>query len=184
MPAHWDEDALELRLVDVKQVDEDELDSRVLDYLGEHDWSSTKAVEKGVTGRAETIRESLKRLERTGRATSAASQALGRTGSGIYWNLAQEAELTLVPLPWTTPDDPSQGCVTNKGGRPVVPSPIGGRPPAGATSADYRDHQPMPGDEDYRGYLNRVFEAGHITSAERHQLRLHHIAVRRAAPGA
>ena len=49
-PAHWDEDALELRLVDVQHVNEAELDERVLGYLSEHDWSSGNAVEKHVTG--------------------------------------------------------------------------------------------------------------------------------------
>lgn len=161
-PAYWDEEALELQLVDVKQVDEDELDSRVLEYLGGHEWSSTNAVEKNVVGRAQSIRESLSRLETAGRVTNASSRDLGRSGSGTYWNLAREALSTLVPLPGTTPDESVSAPVTNTEGRPVVPSPIGGRPSAGRTSSD----APLLGDDGFLEFLLDVGNRGLITERE------------------
>src|SRR5262249_47542670 len=39
---------------------------------------------------------------------------------------------------------------------------------------------PYPGDHDYRAYLNNVYDAGLITSRERHDLRLQHDLIVRA----
>jgi len=134
--AAWDEDALEIRLLDVQRIADEERDELVLKYLREAGWASTKAVTEGVTGRAQNVRESLRRLDEAGTITSASSRELGRPGTGTYWNLAQGAAVSLVPLPGTTPDDPAPGYVTNTEGRPVVPPPKGGRPSAGRPSSD------------------------------------------------
>jgi len=128
-PAYWDEDALELRLVDVKHVNEAELDERVIGYLSEHDWSSGNAVEKHVTGGGKSIRESLLRLEEARRITKRSATELGRTGRGNYWNVQPDAPSEFVSLFETNLDEPMPGDVTNKEVRPFVPPPTGDEPP-------------------------------------------------------
>jgi hypothetical protein len=104
--AYWNQDTLELRLVDVQQAGAEDLDQAVLGHLAERGWSSGNELEKGVTGSATRIRASRKRLAEAGRITSASSRDLGRTGNGTYWNLAPETGFDLVPLPETNQDEP------------------------------------------------------------------------------
>jgi AAA domain len=76
-PAYWDEEVLELRLVEVAQVEAEELDARVLEYVSEHPGESQKRVEDQVEGGRDSIRKSLERL---------ASHLLLATGPGRAWN--------------------------------------------------------------------------------------------------
>ena len=56
-PAYWDEERLELRLVDVAKVDVDQLDERVHEYVTEHPGASQKEIEEGVEGGRDSIRK-------------------------------------------------------------------------------------------------------------------------------
>ncbi len=165
-PAHWDEDALELRLVDVKHVNEAELDERVLGYLSEHGWSSGNVVEKRVTGGGQSIRESLLRLEEARRITKCSASELGRAGRGNYWNLSTEAASGFVSLLGTNLDEPAPGDVTNEEVRLLVPPPKGGRTSSRRTSSGLRDDPALPGDDVFLAFLLDVGSRGLITETE------------------
>jgi AAA domain len=83
-PAIWNEDALEIRLLDVERVSEEELDEQVLAWVCEHPGMSTKKVAEGVGKRRENVVGSLERLGTLSRVLSKASRELGRPGTGRY----------------------------------------------------------------------------------------------------
>jgi RecA-family ATPase len=99
--AYWDEETLELRLLDIEHVAGEEYEERVLAYLAEHPWATTEEVDKDPEGREIELRNARKRLAQAGRLTSAPSAKLGRPGKAMRWNLAPEAEFNPVPLPGT-----------------------------------------------------------------------------------
>jgi len=133
-PAYWDEESLELRLVDVQQVNDEERQERVLEYLADHAGESTTKVETGVKGRADSVREALKTLEEAGRVTSRSSRDLGRGGTGTYWFLSADAPLESVPLPGTGADE-----AMSQGHSPSArPTPYRGRA-VGRTGANGAD---------------------------------------------
>jgi hypothetical protein len=88
-PAYWDEEALELRLIDVAQVDAEELDARVLEYVTEHPGESQKRVEDQVEGGRDSIRKSLERLA----SHELLAKGPGRAWNGKYWYPADHAAL-------------------------------------------------------------------------------------------
>jgi hypothetical protein len=128
-PAYWDEETLEIRLLDTASVADEEYKQRVLEYLQGRSWTSSNRIVREVKGRAERLLRALQSLEEAGRVTSASSRALGRGGSGTYWILASEAESALFPRGGKNPEDPVAGSVTSAGGLPLFPPPIGGEDP-------------------------------------------------------
>ena len=104
-PVFWDEEQLELRLVDVQRVEDEELERRVLEFVGEHPGCSSNELEKGVEGSASRKREARERLVEAGRITNSSSVLGGRGKTSHSWVLAQEAPLQFVPEPGTNPDE-------------------------------------------------------------------------------
>jgi hypothetical protein len=87
-PAIFDEDTLEIRLLDVQRLDEDALDEDVLAYVEAHPGEATSRIANGLGKRRETVENSLKRLSDPGRLEPLqfkTSRDLGRPGTGHYW---------------------------------------------------------------------------------------------------
>jgi AAA domain len=84
-PAIWNEEALEIRLLEVERLDEDTLDELVLAWVTEHPGTATTKVAAGVGKRRENVADSLERLGRLEQVTSKPSRELGRPGTGTYW---------------------------------------------------------------------------------------------------
>jgi hypothetical protein len=84
-PAIWNEDALEIRILEVERLDEEALDDLVLAWVKEHPGMATTKVAGGVGKRRENVAESLERLGRLERVTAKPSRELGRPGTGTYW---------------------------------------------------------------------------------------------------
>ena len=104
-PAYWDAEALELRLVDKDEVDEEELDGRVLEYVTGHPGAVTKTVEDEVEGGRESIRKSLERLA----SHKLLASGPGRHPRGKYWYPANHEGLH-SPGEWLAiPGDMSPG---------------------------------------------------------------------------
>lgn len=91
-PAYWDDEALELRLVEVTPIDDDALDNDVVAYIEQHAGEATSTIAKGIGKRLATVRTALERLQATGRLTSKSSGDLGRPGTGHYWFPLNHAE--------------------------------------------------------------------------------------------
>jgi hypothetical protein len=88
-PAIWDEDALEIRLLDPMLIDNDQLDERVLEYVTAHPGEPTKRVEDEVEGGRDSIRKSLERLA----SNEVVARGPGRRVNGSYWYPADHAAL-------------------------------------------------------------------------------------------
>jgi hypothetical protein len=88
-PAYWDEERLELALIYVAQLDAEELDGRVLEYVTDHPGDPQKRVEDQVEGGRESIRKSLERLA----TNKLVAQGPGRRSNGKYWYPANHAAL-------------------------------------------------------------------------------------------
>jgi putative DNA primase/helicase len=87
-PAYWDEESLELRLIDVQRQDEEALDAEVASYVEEHPGESTKAIASALEKRRENVSKALERLQDPGRLNPVnfkTSRELGRSGTGKYW---------------------------------------------------------------------------------------------------
>jgi hypothetical protein len=124
-PAEWDEDELQVRLIDTKTVDPDEVDREVLAYVEEHPGAYTTKVEAGVPRRAEKVRESLERLEKAGRLKSGSSDPPGRQRRRVRWFPHNQAENQSSAEPGTTGDDyPAEA--PQAPSRPSRPAPVGG----------------------------------------------------------
>lgn len=83
-----------------------QLDERVIAWITDHPGCSSKAVEDGVRGNAAAVREALKRLEKTGRATNTSSDPSGRGGTAHAWYPSSDAGSNLVQNDQTSLDDP------------------------------------------------------------------------------
>jgi hypothetical protein len=123
-PCYWDAEALELRLVDVKKTDAEELEARVLDWVTAHPGDATDNVAAGVKKRRKTVAEVLERLEAAGRLEHKPSGTLGRPGTGHYWFPLNHAGSepsqnggTPQQLGIPTVGEPSQPSAPCKGGR-------------------------------------------------------------------
>ena len=96
-PAIWNEEAFEIRLLEVERLDEETLDELVLAWVTDHPGMATTKVAGGVGKRRENVAESLERLGRLEQVTSKPSRELGRPGTGTYWfpfnHAASEASL-------------------------------------------------------------------------------------------
>jgi AAA domain len=125
-PAHWDADALELKLIDVEKVDEEELDGRVREYVNEHPGAVTKKVEDGVEGGRESIRKSLERLA----SNEVVAEGPGERKNGHYWYPANHPALQppgdLLATAGDMSPGPSQGQLS-----PESPAPRRGGDSAG-----------------------------------------------------
>jgi hypothetical protein len=103
-PAYFDQDALELRLVDTSRQEEadEELDARLLEWLVEHaSRHSTTKVRQGVKGGNERIDASLERLKERGEVLDLARNGgawSGRGGETRYWIASIHAEETAPQL--------------------------------------------------------------------------------------
>jgi hypothetical protein len=84
-PAIWNEEALEIRLLEVERVSEQELDELVLAYVCEHPGEATTPLASGVGKRRENVEKSLQRLGRLNKLVAKSSRDLGRPGTGTYW---------------------------------------------------------------------------------------------------
>lgn len=129
-PARWDDEALEIRLLEAERIDQDELVERVVAFVAENPGAVTKTVEDRVEGSRSSIRKALE---------LAASNELvapgpGRRASGRYWYPSDHATLE-------SPGDFAARSGDNSPGRsqsPVVAeSPRPRR--AGDNSGDYLD---------------------------------------------
>lgn len=95
-PATWNEETLEIRLLDVQRVDEEQLDAQVLAYVNDHPGASSKAIEDGVGGARKRVRESIKRLSTPGDTAGThegIAEATGRHPAGRYWYPLNHAAL-------------------------------------------------------------------------------------------
>jgi hypothetical protein len=129
-PAFWDEERLELRLIDVAQVDAEELDASVLKYVTEHPGEATQKVEDGVEGGRESVRKSLLRLA----SHELVASGPGRHPNGKYWYPANHAALVSPGDTQATLGDMSPGLSQGQVS-PVSPRPYKG----GETSGDTLD---------------------------------------------
>lgn len=85
--AYWDEEKLELRLLDTKvqEQDENKLDATVHKWVIENPGKATSKVAEGVGKRRKNVEEALERLGRVNSVVSKSSDDLGRAGTGTYW---------------------------------------------------------------------------------------------------
>jgi hypothetical protein len=127
-PAYFDAEALELRLVEPKHVDADELDGKVLEYVREHPGEATSRVENGVGGRRDLVRQALERLREAGAIASDSPAARGRQRPPRYWYPASEAPSESPALFGATGGDPSPE-VSQAGVSPESPAPRKGGDP-------------------------------------------------------
>lgn len=90
-PVEWDPEALELRLVDVKEhVADDEYDDRVLDFITRNPGLATTVVDSTVTGSTSEIKAARARLTTSGKIV-----AERKSGSrSLYWYSAQPSQQT------------------------------------------------------------------------------------------
>jgi DnaB-like helicase N terminal domain/AAA domain len=96
-PACWDEDAHEIRLLEPERLNDDELDSHILEFLTVNPGSSQSAIRAGVKGRNESIDSSLERLKGRGEVLDLARSGgawSGQAGTPRYWYPANHAVLT------------------------------------------------------------------------------------------
>jgi hypothetical protein len=91
-PAIWDADELEIRLLDVQQVDEEAVDEDVAVHVETHPGEATSKIAATVGKRRERVESALERLKEAGRVTSKSSRELGRPGTGRYWFSHNHAE--------------------------------------------------------------------------------------------
>jgi hypothetical protein len=84
-PAFWDEEALEIRLLEATRVVEEALDEEVCAHVNEHPGEATSPIAVSLKHREQGVRESLKRLEEAGRVIVKSAKDLGRPGTGRYW---------------------------------------------------------------------------------------------------
>jgi len=123
--ATWDEDALELHLVDSDRIAPNEYEERILDYLSEHPWATTTELEEEPHGRAESLRAARKKLQETGRIYSTPSNQLGRPGTALRWNIADASvHATSNPVPLSGTD--GDNGVFEERTPSTRPSPVGG----------------------------------------------------------
>lgn len=108
--ATWDEDALELRLLDVERVNEAELDMHILEHVTAEPGKATSKVAEGAERRRENVQKSLERLKEAGLVRDESSRSLGRAGTGTYWFPADHAG-----------SDPSQNAGTGQDALPLGP---------------------------------------------------------------
>jgi len=111
-PARWDEEALEIRLLDVQETDQAELDEAVLAYVAAHPGATTKDVENGVEGSRDSIRKALERLEKAGDNSGelqGVARGPGRRANGNYWYPANHEALQSPGDLWATSGDKAPG---------------------------------------------------------------------------
>ena len=114
-PAYWDADALELRLVDTTAQEEadEELDTRVLEWLAEHPGRhSTRQVREAIKGRSTRLDEALERLKERDAVQDLGRDGgtwSGRSGTPRYWIASVHAEETASQLFGTRSDEAASG---------------------------------------------------------------------------
>lgn len=95
--ATWDEERLELHLIEeTPDVTPEEYDERLLAYLAEHPWASSRDCDTGPEGRASELRKARRRLEANGTIRAGTSTDAGKTGSGKYWTTDDADESLFV----------------------------------------------------------------------------------------
>ena len=87
--AIWAEDELELRLVDAKQIEDEELFERVIAYVTDHPGETQGTVENEVHGARERVRQALEAAANE----NVLAVGPGRTKKGKYWYPAGHAAL-------------------------------------------------------------------------------------------
>jgi hypothetical protein len=143
-PAYWDEDTLELRLVDVDRVNQDALDEEVLAYTLEHPGASTSAIAAGLGKSKNTVGPALKRLSSCENAQTPqklvckTSRALGTPGTGHYWFPLNHAPSEASQL-FETPQDASasQAYQDGEASQPSHPRRGDASPDASLTDDDF-----------------------------------------------
>jgi hypothetical protein len=174
-PAYWDDEALELRLVDTTRQDEadDELDARVLEWLTANPGKrATNAVREATKARDTRVNESLERLRASARVQDFGRDGgpwSGRRGAARYWIAGVHAESRSAHLFGPTLADVGAGHSCDNLG----PAPIGGR---GSSRPMLR-----PGDVGYLEHLYAAFEQGHLTEHEWHELSALHSQLKESA---
>jgi hypothetical protein len=175
-PAYWDADALELRLVDTtkKEESEDDLDARVLAFLEAEtrdEAISTRAVQRGVEGRAKSVVSALERLKAAGSSCDCGRGGgpwSGRSRVARYWKATIHEDSTASQLFGKQSDAEPSGAQL----LPTASHPVGVEAVRAGRSSNGRI--PLPGDPDYLAFIVEAGKAGHITLAEYHELeRLH-----------
>jgi hypothetical protein len=122
-PATWDEDTLEIRLLDIKIVDEEALEAEVAAYVEQHPGTATSTIAKELGKRRENVENALERLQDPGRVNPVhfkSSRDLGRPGTGRYWFPHNHAPSEASQLFGTGQDD--SGPHSSGGGDPSQPS--------------------------------------------------------------
>ena len=85
-PARWDEDLLELVLIEEDHISPETYEQRLIDYLDEHGWTTTTDL-NAAGGRGDETLAARKRLVEKGQIHRKSSQELGRVGTAKWWNL-------------------------------------------------------------------------------------------------
>jgi hypothetical protein len=118
-PAYWDPEALELKLIDVVQVDEEERRARILEWVTDNPGTTTTKILKGVGGNHDTTRKLLRQLETSDDVTSNRPSGRDDAKAPTYWYPVNHAGLTIVQHTQTTLDDRASGLSQ---GTPIVQS--------------------------------------------------------------
>lgn len=144
-PAYWDNDALELRLVEATDHDEkvEERAELVADWLESNPGTHSKtAIRKAVGGRAEITDQALNLLKTRDRVIDL-SESAGTGADARGWKATLHAETALSLLDGTTPDSNGAGQTTTT----PVPSPIGGQGYVGTGSDEELERLTALGEE-------------------------------------
>jgi AAA domain len=104
-PARWDEEELEIRLLEVEPQDEEALDEMVLAWVTQNPGEATTNIAIKVGKRGQNVKESLERLGRLEKLHSKSSRELGRPGTGRFWFPLNHAGFDSSGDFGTTPDD-------------------------------------------------------------------------------
>jgi len=145
--AYWDEDTLELRLIEPSQADQDILDQAILEHVQEHPGQHTTAIAETLGKRPERIRKALKRLSAHGTAQKLqikTSRELGRPGTGHYWFPLNHAPSEPSQLFGTPRDAPAaqanEGAETSQASHPRRGDGLADVPPEAHPNVDTTDN--------------------------------------------
>ena len=123
-PAQWDEERLEIRLLEVEpERSDEELEAAVMAFLSDGQTRSTSAVRKAVTGRAVRVDSALERLKARDEVVDQDRHGGTRSdevGKPRYWKRLGCEDLTPSLLDGTRSDE--VGAASSEGATPSTPS--------------------------------------------------------------
>lgn len=167
-PAYWDADALELRLVDTIQIDENERRERITKWVNDNPGTSTTKLLQGVGGNHATTRKLLRELENADDVTSHRPSGRDDDRAPTYWYPRNHAGFDVVRGTQTTLDDRVSELSQ---GTPIVQSSQSLKGTIGGTAETNSpiETRPSLGDDGYLPRLFAAFTADQVTELEWHQ---------------